>query len=99
MKKTVCVALFIFAISIAVQSQQRSGNDLSWAFPVKNGDLPPEEAGPKTTPGSTKSYTQAQIEDLSNPPDCSMDTATLWRAGLAISCRESVIRSPQTWQA
>src|SRR5215470_3647917 len=69
MKKLVCVALFIFAISIAVHSQQRAGNDLSWAFPVKNGDLPAEEAGPKTVPGSNKSYTQAQIEDLSNPPD------------------------------
>src|SRR5215831_9989471 len=69
MKKTLCVALFISAVSIGVYSQQRAGADLSWAFPVKNGDLPPEEAGPKSVPGSTKSYTQAQIEDLSNPPD------------------------------
>jgi cytochrome c553 len=69
MKKTLCVALFISAVSIGVYSQQRGGADLSWAFPVKNGDLPPEEAGPKSVPGSTKSYTQAQIEDLSNPPD------------------------------
>src|SRR5262245_4695879 len=69
MKKIVGVALFTFAVSIVVQSQQRSGSDLSWAFPVKNGDLPPEEAGPKTIPGSNKSYTQPQIEDLSNPPD------------------------------
>jgi cytochrome c553 len=69
MKKTLCMALFISAVSIGVYSQQRSGADLSWAFPVKNGDLPPEEAGPKSVPGSTKTYTQAQIEDLSNPPD------------------------------
>jgi cytochrome c553 len=69
MKKTLCVALFISAVSIGVYSQQRAGADLSWAFPVKNGDLPPEEAGPKSVPGSTKTYTQAQIEDLSNPPD------------------------------
>jgi cytochrome c553 len=69
MKKTLCVALFISAVSIGVYSQQRAGADLSWAFPVKNGDLPPEEAGPKSVPGSTKTYTQAQIEDLSNPQD------------------------------
>ena len=69
MKKTLCVALFISAVSIGVYSQQRAGADLSWAFPVKNGDLPPEEGGPKSAPGSTKTYTQAQIEDLSNPPD------------------------------
>ena len=70
MKKTLCVVLFIFALSMGVvQSQQQTGKDLSWAFPVKNGDLPPEEAGVKTVQGSAKSYTQAQIEDLSNPPD------------------------------
>jgi len=69
MKRTLCVALFISVVSIGVYSQQRAGADLSWAFPVKNGDLPPEEAGPKSVPGSAKTYTQAQIEDLSNPPD------------------------------
>ena len=107
MKKTLCVALFISAVSIGVYSQQRGGADLSWAFPVKNGDLPPEEAGPKSVPGSTKSYTQAQIEDLSNPPDWfpeehppapqmfSMVTVMRWRAAPAISCRESVTRNPR----
>jgi len=69
MKNILCVVLLVFAVSIVVESQQQTGKDLSWAFPVKNGDLPPEEAGPKSIPGSTKSYTQMQIEDLSNPPD------------------------------
>src|SRR5262245_62604385 len=69
MKRTLCVALFISVVSIGVYSQQRAGADLAWAFPVKNGDLPPEEAGPKSVPGSAKTYTPAQIEDLSNPPD------------------------------
>lgn len=69
MKKIIGVFTFIFLASIAVQSQQQSGKDLSWAFPVKNGDLPPEDASPKTVPGSAKTYPQAQIEDLSNPPD------------------------------
>ena len=48
MKKIGCVVLFVFALTLAVQSQQQPGKDLSWAFPVKNGDLPPEEPGPKT---------------------------------------------------
>jgi hypothetical protein len=65
MKKAVCVFLFIFAATLAVQSQQQAGKDLSWAFPVKNGDLPPEEPGQKTIPGSAKSYAQTQIEDRS----------------------------------
>src|SRR5438270_609507 len=69
MKKFLCVLVVVFIFSLAIYSQQRAGSDLSWAFPVKNGDLPPEAAGTKTVPGSTKSFTQAQIEDLSNPPD------------------------------
>ena len=69
MKKTLCVVMLIFAASVGVWSQQKPAKDLSWAFPVKNGDLPPEPAGNKTVPGSTKSYAQTQIEDLSNPPD------------------------------
>src|SRR5262249_45751376 len=69
MKKILCVGLFVFLVSVALYSQQRAGKDMSWAFPVKNGDLPPEEPGAKSVPGSTKSYTQPQIEDLSNPPD------------------------------
>jgi cytochrome c553 len=49
--------------------QQQAGKDLSWAFPVVNGALPAEEPAPKSVPGSTKSYTPAQIDDLLNPPD------------------------------
>ena len=69
MKKTLSVIAFIFVVSIVMYSQQQPPKDLSWAFPVKNGDLPAEEPGPKSVPGSAKNYTQAQIEDLSNPPD------------------------------
>src|SRR5438094_134883 len=69
MKKLLCVMLFILALSVAVQSQQPPAKDLSWAFPVKNGDLPPEPPGAKSIPGSSKTYEQTQIEDLANPPD------------------------------
>ncbi|HLH32564.1 MAG TPA: c-type cytochrome [Terriglobia bacterium] len=69
MKKTVGVVLFLFILSLTIYSQQKPARDLSWAFPVKNGDLPPEEPGSKTIPGSNKTYPQTQIDDLANPPD------------------------------
>src|SRR5579862_3196410 len=42
-----------------------------WAFPVTDKVQPPSthEGEPTPPPGSTKSYTRAQIDDLSNPPD------------------------------
>jgi cytochrome c553 len=42
-----------------------------WAFPVADKVQPPtrEDDQPKTLPGSSKSYTQKQIDDLKNPPD------------------------------
>jgi cytochrome c553 len=42
-----------------------------WAFPVTDKvppPLPPDDA-PHTVPGSDKSYTRKQIDDLFNPPD------------------------------
>lgn len=41
----------------------------AWAFPVQAGQLPNEDATPKSVPGSTKQYTPAQIDDIRNPPD------------------------------
>src|SRR5882672_7648219 len=63
------VALLVPVLSVVARSQQPAGKDLSWAFPVINGALPAEESGPKNVPGSAKSYTPAQIDDLLNPPD------------------------------
>jgi cytochrome c553 len=42
-----------------------------WAFPVADKVQPPtqEDDQPKTLPGSSKSYTQKQIDDLKEPPD------------------------------
>jgi cytochrome c553 len=73
MKKTLWV-LVVAALSVysirAQQPQQppQPGREPSWAFPAINGSLPPEE-GPKSVRGSSKTYTPAQIDDLSNPPD------------------------------
>ena len=46
-----------------------AGREPSWAFPAINGAVPAEDPGPKSLPGSAKSYTPAQVDDLVNPPD------------------------------
>jgi len=51
-----------------------TGREPAWAFPVQAGSLPAEPAGPKSLPGSTKSYTTPEIDDLLNPPDWFPDT-------------------------
>lgn len=65
----VLVAAWLAVLSMAAQTQQQTGKDLSWAFPVMNGSLPAEEPGPQNVPGSSKTYTPQQIDDLLNPPD------------------------------
>jgi cytochrome c553 len=51
--------------------QQTTVGHPTWAFPVTDKDQPPagDEKAPKHVAGSTKAYTQAQIDDLFNPPD------------------------------
>jgi cytochrome c553 len=65
MKALICV---LFAA--AAYAQQPAPKPLAWAYPVP--DPPPVTAPdntPKRAPGSTKSYTQAQIDDQFKPPD------------------------------
>jgi cytochrome c553 len=74
MRKPVCMLAVgvLFVGSVAVRSQQPSLTEQSWAFPAKvEINEPPvaETPGPKMLPGSSKSYTQMQVDDLSNPPD------------------------------
>src|ERR1700674_1963204 len=66
----VIVSLSVLVIA-AKPPQQPAGADLSWAYPVADKNPPPstENGGAKQVPGSTKTYTQAQIDDLFNPPD------------------------------
>ena len=40
-----------------------------WAYPVNPQPKPPDATVQKKLPGSTKTYTQAQIDDGFNPPD------------------------------
>jgi cytochrome c553 len=71
MSKNIAIVLVSLALSATVVRTQQAppAADNSWAFPVKNGDLAPEAEGPKQIPGSSKTYTLKEIEDLSNPPD------------------------------
>src|SRR5690349_4320207 len=67
--KTAAIAASLLVISVAAHPQLPTRTNPDWAFPVINGTLPAEPAGPKTIPDSKKNYTQAQIDDLNNPPD------------------------------
>jgi cytochrome c553 len=73
-KKTIwIVAIAIIALLApgAATPQQDPPKDLSWAYPVPDKNLPPETDvdAPRHVPGSTKTYTKKQIDDLLNPPD------------------------------
>jgi cytochrome c553 len=71
MKNLVCaLAALVSILVVGAQSQQQAGKSLVWAYPVPEKDPRPKaEDGPKKLPGSSKSYTQAQIDDQFNPPD------------------------------
>ena len=59
-------------LSVSVASQQAATGtypDKAWAFPAQVEKPFPEDPMPKSLPGSTRKYTQAQIDDLLNPPD------------------------------
>jgi cytochrome c553 len=63
-------ALIFILFAAGAYAQQPAAKPLAWAYPVP--DPPPAAApdnGPKRLPGSTKSYTQAQIDDQFKPPD------------------------------
>jgi cytochrome c553 len=71
MKALICVLVPILSVFAAgAQAQQTTGKSFGWAYPVPDPP-PPASAdnGPKKVPGSSKTYTQAQIDDQFKPPD------------------------------
>lgn len=64
---------WLLTLSTATQSQQPqapAADYPSWAFPLKvEKPLPPAGPEPQTLAGSSTRYTQAQVDDLLNPPD------------------------------
>jgi cytochrome c553 len=61
----------LISLPAAGRAQQQGGDSLTWAYPVPDKTPPPGSAdtGPKKLAGSSRSYTQAQIDDQFNPPD------------------------------
>jgi cytochrome c553 len=69
-------------LSVSLQSQQKPeipvpstslpsppAREPAWAFPVQAGSLPAEPPGPKTIPGSSRTFTPQEIDNLLSPPD------------------------------
>jgi cytochrome c553 len=87
MSKSLALAL---ATAFTLSAQTRP----DWAFLTPDKQQPPasEEAGPLHIPGSSKEYTAAQIDDLSNPPVWFPDETTsappsvLHGKGAALAC-------------
>jgi cytochrome c553 len=74
MRNFVWVLAFGLSCVLAIGAQppqQATVGHPAWAFPVADKDQPPaeDESAPKHIPGSARAYTQAQIDDLFNPPD------------------------------
>jgi len=60
---------FFLLLSMIAKPQIPTRRTPDWAFPVTNGALPAEPAGPRKLPGSTRTFPSTQIDDLNNPPD------------------------------
>jgi cytochrome c553 len=81
MRRTVWVlgACLMGAVSVGIVSAQQTvapdqlavvpNREPAWAFPVQHATLPPEAPGPKRVPGSSRTYTVAEIDNLMAPPD------------------------------
>jgi len=72
--------IFVCALAVLLIPELRIGAqsagqwklpDIPWAFPIRDKVQPviDERTGPMHVPGSSKTYTQDQIDDLQNPPD------------------------------
>ena len=71
--KSIVAILFLLSLSILSVGTPQLGTlrQPSWAFQVIDPVQPPsaEESGPIRIPGSTKTYTRADVENLAAPPD------------------------------
>jgi cytochrome c553 len=71
MRALVSIAALGMLVLPAVQAQAQAPaqNLPGWAYPVAPPPKAPDAVKPIQLPGSTKQYTQAQIDDRFNPPD------------------------------
>jgi hypothetical protein len=64
-------ALGLLVLPVVTAHAQAPAQNLpEWAYPVAPPPKPPDATKPISLPGSTKQYTQAQVDDRFNPPDC-----------------------------
>jgi cytochrome c553 len=74
-KNLIAIVVLLLALSAptgAEPPQQQTAQPPSWAFPTPDKVAPTakeDENAPRRVPGSTKTYTAAQVDDLFNPPD------------------------------
>jgi cytochrome c553 len=64
MRNILCVLMFVSLAPTVL-----AADNPDWAYPVTPPPQPPDSVTLKSLPGSTKQYTQAQIDDPFNPPD------------------------------
>ena len=64
----VLIVAFVCVLTVRAQAPQPIPHDPAWAFQITDTQFP-AETGPKQVPGSTKTYTPKEIDDLLNPPD------------------------------
>ena len=64
MRTAVAVLAFASLIGLALAAETPD-----WAYPVTPKPEPKDNVALKSVPGSSKRYTQAQIDDGFNPPD------------------------------
>jgi len=64
MKNLICVLALALLPGVAL-----AADNPDWAYPVTPPGQPPDAVTLKSLPGSSKQYTQAQIDDPFNPPD------------------------------
>ena len=62
-------ALGLLALPVAAHAQAPAQPLPEWAYPVAPAPKPPDATKPISLPGSTKQYTQAQIDNRFGPPD------------------------------
>ena len=90
--------------AIEVQTPQHEPeSEPSWAFPVRDQALAEaDDSELKHVPGSSKAYTQRQIDDSSSPPDWFPDEhapmSEVVKTGVANRCRHAqCATSPPAW--
>jgi cytochrome c553 len=61
--------LIVVTVLLALPGIAAAQDNMDWAYPRTPPRQPADNVTMKTLPGSTKQYTQAQIDDPFNPPD------------------------------